>query len=68
MRFTVILLFVLSNFQIQAQKGIDFFHGTWEEALEEAKAQDKLINNSGNMGGKRLSLQSSQKAAKRDLV
>ncbi len=43
MRFTIILLFTLSYFQIQAQSGIDFFHGTWEEALEEAKAQDKLI-------------------------
>lgn len=43
MRFTIILLFVLSCFQIQAQNGIDFFHGTWEEALAEAKAQDKLI-------------------------
>jgi thioredoxin-related protein len=43
MRFMIILLFALSCFQIQAQKGIDFFHGTWEEALEEAKAQDKLI-------------------------
>lgn len=43
MRFTIILLFSLSFFQTQAQKGIDFFQGTWEEALEEAKAQDKLI-------------------------
>ena len=43
MRFTIILLFVFSYFQIQAQKGIDFFHGTWEEALVEAKAQEKLI-------------------------
>ncbi|MFK7774182.1 MAG: thioredoxin family protein [Saprospiraceae bacterium] len=43
MRFTIILLFILSCFQIQAQNGIDFFHGTWEEALAEAKAQDKLI-------------------------
>ncbi|MDG1432656.1 MAG: thioredoxin family protein [Saprospiraceae bacterium] len=43
MRFTIILLFILSCFQIQAQKGINFFHGTWEEALAEAKAKDKLI-------------------------
>lgn len=43
MRISIILLFILSGFQIQAQSGIDFFHGTWEEALEEAKKQDKLI-------------------------
>lgn len=43
MRISIILLFILSGFQIQAQNGIDFFHGTWEEALEEAKKQDKLI-------------------------
>lgn len=42
MRF-IILLFVLSFTQIQAQKGIDFFKGTWEEALAEAKAKDRLI-------------------------
>ena len=43
MRFTIILFLFLSFSQIQAQKGIDFFKGTWEEALEEAKAKDKLI-------------------------
>ena len=43
MRISILLLFILTTFQIQAQNGIDFFHGTWEEALAEAKAQDKLI-------------------------
>lgn len=41
-RIFFLLLFVLSFTQIQAQ-GIDFFHGTWEEALERAKAQDMII-------------------------
>ncbi|HFC00442.1 MAG TPA: DUF255 domain-containing protein [Phaeodactylibacter sp.] len=43
MRYFIILLFALSFFQTQAQKGIDFFHGTWQEALEKAEAEDKLI-------------------------
>jgi len=43
MRFITILFLTLLSFQIQAQDGIDFFHGTWEEALAEAKAKDKLI-------------------------
>ncbi len=43
MRFITILFLTLISFQIQAQDGIDFFHGTWEEALEEAKAKDKII-------------------------
>ena len=37
---TFLILFAYS--QINAQ-GIDFFHGTWAEALEEAKQQDKII-------------------------
>ncbi len=32
----------LSSFDTNAQ-GIEFFHGTWEEALEQAQAEDKLI-------------------------
>ena len=36
------LLLITSFNQIQAG-GIDFFHGSWEEALEQAKSQDKLI-------------------------
>ena len=40
--FLAAILSFLTSFQIQAQ-GIDFFHGTWEEAIEAAKAQEKLI-------------------------
>lgn len=30
--------------QINSQgQGIEFFHGTWEEALEQAQIQDKVI-------------------------
>ncbi len=35
------MLFLMS-FQMNAQ-GIDFFHGTWEEALVKAKAEEKII-------------------------
>lgn len=40
-----ILLFAFAFLTLQTAyaDGIDFFHGTWEEALAEAKAQDKLI-------------------------
>jgi thiol-disulfide isomerase/thioredoxin len=38
--FTIILL--LSHTAVQAQ-GIEFFHGTWEEALAEAKKSQKVI-------------------------
>ncbi|MEM8909473.1 MAG: thioredoxin fold domain-containing protein, partial [Bacteroidota bacterium] len=42
-RFFYLLLFVSSaTWQGQAQ-GIDFFHGTWQEALALAKTQDKII-------------------------
>ncbi|MFK7809146.1 MAG: thioredoxin family protein [Saprospiraceae bacterium] len=37
------LVTVLSSTTVQAQSGIDFFHGTWEEALAEAKKQEKII-------------------------
>lgn len=37
-----LFLFFLSVNAIQAG-GIDFFHGTWDEAIAEAKAQDKII-------------------------
>ena len=40
--FLATILSILASFQVQAQ-GIDFFHGTWEEAIEAAKAQEKLI-------------------------
>ena len=36
------LTFISLN-QINAQ-GIDFFHGTWEEALEQAQIQEKVIS------------------------
>ncbi len=38
----ILLAFLWQNTTIQAQ-GIEFFHGSWEEALAEAKAQDKPI-------------------------
>ena len=33
---------MVSAFSLQAQ-GIEFFHGTWQEAVEEAKKQDKIL-------------------------
>lgn len=36
------ILFLISGL-VSAQDGITFFKGTWEEALTEAKAQDKII-------------------------
>ncbi len=39
---TVIVLLATSFSMAQAQ-GIDFFHGSWPEALEKAKAEQKLI-------------------------
>ncbi|MEZ4988161.1 MAG: thioredoxin family protein [Saprospiraceae bacterium] len=38
----VLSLFLAVSFTAAAQ-GIDFFKGTWEEALEQARTQDKLI-------------------------
>ena len=43
MRTLLIGLFGLMSLSIGAQDGIEFFKGTWEEALAEAKAQDKII-------------------------
>jgi thiol-disulfide isomerase/thioredoxin len=45
MKFINTFLFVvlLSVFQANAQQGIEFFHGSFEEALTEAKTQGKLI-------------------------
>ncbi len=37
-----VLLFCLLSTSLAAQ-GIDFFHGSWSEALEKAEAEDKLI-------------------------
>lgn len=41
-RTTLTLFFVASSLGIFAQ-GIDFFHGTWQEAIAEAKKQDRII-------------------------
>ena len=38
----LLLLLVLTT-PLAAQEGIDFFQGSWSEALEKAKAEDKLI-------------------------
>ena len=38
--FSLIILFAATSLQAA---GIDFFQGTWEEALEKAKKEDKLI-------------------------
>ena len=43
MKSILVILFALLNFGVFAQDGIDFFAGSWEEALAEAKAQDKII-------------------------
>jgi len=40
--FLIAILAVLSASSMKAQ-GIEFFQGTWEEALEEAKQQEKII-------------------------
>ncbi len=40
--YIVILVAVLFSLSANAQ-GIEFFHGTWEEALAKAKKEDKLI-------------------------
>lgn len=39
---TLISLFLIATISLDAQ-GISFFKGTWEEALAEAKKQDKII-------------------------
>ncbi len=42
MRFSFLTLLVLVSTVLTGQ-GIEFFHGSWEEALEAAREQDKLI-------------------------
>jgi len=43
MRLTALIFFTLvTMLRVEAQ-GIEFFHGTWAEALEEAKKQDRPI-------------------------
>ncbi len=41
-RLILLFLFLYSSSALSAQ-GIDFFHGTWEEAQDLAKKEDKLI-------------------------
>ena len=41
--FLILPIILLGLLQIQAQEGIDFFKGTWEEALAEAQIQEKII-------------------------
>lgn len=36
------ILFLIVTISVQAQ-GIEFFHGTWKEAMEKAKSEDKLL-------------------------
>jgi len=43
MRLSIIILFLFTSFFQAKGEGIDFFHGTWEEALEKASTNDKLI-------------------------
>ena len=44
MRNTIISFFILCITTVSAiGQGIEFFHGTWEEALLKAKTEDKLI-------------------------
>ncbi len=40
--FNLLILVFLTGFNVQAQ-GIEFFHGSFEEALEKAKEEDKII-------------------------
>lgn len=39
--FAIVIVFL--NFSPVFAQGIEFFHGTWEEALEKAKEEDKII-------------------------
>lgn len=43
MRFIILTLLLLSFQQTIQAEGIEFFHGTWEEALEASKIEDKPI-------------------------
>lgn len=44
MRILIVLLFFVAGFyQNAAAQGMDFFHGSWSEALEKAKQEDKVI-------------------------
>ena len=39
----LLVLFSISGIQIASSQGLEFFHGTWEEALEKAKTESKII-------------------------
>lgn len=43
MKYTLLIAVFLTLCSQSGAQGIEFFNGTWEEALEEAKAQDKII-------------------------
>lgn len=43
MKHIAIIAFLFSGLTAINGQGIEFFHGTWAEALEEAKKQDKVI-------------------------
>jgi thiol-disulfide isomerase/thioredoxin len=43
MRYLVIIGIIALSFTAAKAQGIEFFHGTWEEALTEAKLQEKVI-------------------------
>jgi len=39
----LIMVFSIVGIQTVSSQGIDFFHGTWEEALEKAKKENKIL-------------------------
>lgn len=41
-KLAILVLFLL-NINLVSAQGIEFFHGTWEEVLEKAKSENKLI-------------------------
>lgn len=43
MRFIIFTFFLIGSFSSLNAQGIEFFHGSWEEALAEAKKQQKVI-------------------------
>lgn len=43
MKHIAIIAFLFSSLNVLNGQGIEFFHGTWAEALEEAKKQEKII-------------------------
>lgn len=43
MRFLTLFFLTIFSFNQIISQGIDFFHGSWEEALEQAQIQEKVI-------------------------